>query len=126
MLPLYMKRALLATGVMNIFGAASFLPFSGTLRHAAGLPEAHPFFLWLLALWIAAFGIIYFSLGLSGRPDRAFLTIGAFGKLSFAFLLILFWLRGDFPILAPLSGLADLVFGAIFTFYLWTTRQTTL
>lgn len=123
MLPLYMKRALLATGLMNLFGSVSFLPFVTSIRRSTGLPEAHPFFLWLLALWIAGFGAVYLSLGISGRIDRSFLTIGAFGKLSFALLLIAFWLSGDFPLSAPFFGLADLFFGALFAFYLWTTHR---
>lgn len=123
MLPLYMRRALVLTGVLNAFGALMFMPFYTKSRQSMGLPEAHPFYLWLISLWIAGFGAVYLQLGLSGKPDRSFLTIGAIGKLSFALLLCAFWLTGDLPIAAPLSGIFDLVLGTLFVFYLFSSRH---
>ena len=121
-LPQWMRRALLATAAMNLFGAVSFLPAVRTGRELVGMPPTHPFYLWLLSIWVGAFGLVYLWLGLTGRPDRAFLTIGAIGKLSFWALLFAYWLAGDVPPAAPVAALGDLFFGLLFVTWLWRTR----
>ena len=117
-----MRVALLATGAMNLCGCLMFVPPLTFARRLLGLPEPHPFYLWLLATWIGAFGIIYLWLGVTGRPDRAFLTIAAIGKLSFWGLLCIYWLAGEFPVAAPIASGADLVFGLLFTYWLLRAR----
>ena len=120
----WMRRALLATALMNVFGALCFVPSITAGRELAGLPPAHPFYLWILAIWIGGFGLVYLWLGLTGSPDRAFLAIAAIGKLSFWALLLVYCLAGDLPALAPLLGLGDLFFGIIFVAWLWRARSS--
>jgi hypothetical protein len=54
--------------------------------------------------------------------ERLFLQIATAGKASFILLLIAFWLRGDVPILAPISASPDLAFAALFAVRLYETR----
>jgi len=119
----FFRRALLATGLMNFFGAVLLSPPAIGLRALAGLPEAgHPFYAWILSLWILCFGVAYLRLSVSTAEERFFVAIGAAGKATFSLLLVAFWLAGDLPGRAALAGSADLGFAAIFSFWLWTTR----
>ena len=77
---------------------------------------------WLLASFILFFGLGYWRLATGDREERLFLQVAAAGKATFALLLIAFWLAGDLPILAPLSGSPDLAFAAIFATRLHATR----
>ena len=77
----------------------------------------------MIALWIFFFGVAYLYLGITGRVERVFIAVGAAGKLSFFGLLLGFALAGDLPIQAATSGIADLVFGTIFTVWLWVRRS---
>jgi hypothetical protein len=48
-----------------------------------GFPESHPLYLWILAVWVFAFGLCYFWMAWTGRRERLFIAFGAIGKLSF-------------------------------------------
>ncbi|MEO8601785.1 MAG: hypothetical protein ABI629_04320 [bacterium] len=117
------RRALLATAVMNVVGFFALMPPFPFLRQLVGVPEAPPFYGWLLALWILFFGLAYLRLAYVRTPERLFLQIGAAGKASFALLLIVCWLAGDLPILAPLAGSPDLGFAALFAARVYATRD---
>lgn len=117
------RRALLATGLLNLFGAALLAPPCVALRELAGLPEAgHGLYGWILSLWILFFGIGYLRLGRSTAQERYFVAIGAAGKASFSLLLASYWLAGDLPFRAALAGSADLGFAAVFVYWLRATR----
>jgi len=125
-MPLWMKIALIATGVLNMFGAVLFLPASESLRIANGFPPgSHPLYLSIISSWIFLFGVCYLLLGISGRNERLFLTIGAAGKASFVLLAFSFAALRDIPLTTALSTLPDLAFAAIFTFYLLTLKEQT-
>lgn len=118
------RRALLATGLLNFFGALLIAPPSVALRALAGLPEAgHPLYAWILSLWILFFGIAYLRLSMSRARERYFVAIGAAGKASFSLLLAAYALAGDLPARAALAGSADLAFAAIFAYWLVATRE---
>lgn len=118
-----MRLALLATAVMNVFGALLFVPSFSGLREFLGLPNAsHGLYLWIIASWIFLFGVCYLWLGITGRRERLFLAIGATGKLSFVVLMFAYYLAGEIPLTTALASLSDLFFAAIFAFYLWKTR----
>lgn len=120
-----MKVALVATGVLNMFGALLFLPASESLRAANGFPAgSHPFYLSIISSWIFLFGLCYLWLGIKGRNERLFLVIGAAGKAAFVVLAFLFAALGDVPLTTALSTLPDLVFAAMFTYYLVTSTGT--
>lgn len=119
-----MKWILLVTAAMNMFGAILFVPFFSFFREFYGLPiNTHPLYLWIIASWIFFFGLCYLWLGITGRRERLFLTIGAAGKLSFAALMIIYWLKAEIPILAAAGSLFDLFVGLFFLVYLWQTRN---
>jgi hypothetical protein len=119
----FFRRALLATGFMNFFGAALLAPPAVELRALAGFPEAgHPLYAWILSLWILFFGVGYLRLSVSAEQERFFVAIGAAGKASFSLLLAAFWLAGDLPVRAAFAGSADLIFAAIFVYWLRATR----
>jgi len=122
-----MKIALIATGVLNMFGGVLFLPVSESLRTANGFPGgSHPFYLSIISSWIFLFGLCYLWLGIKGRNERLFLAIGAAGKAAFVVLTFLFVTLGDIPVKTALSTLPDFVFAAIFTVYLWSQRSRTI
>lgn len=122
--PLWMKIALIVSGVLNMFGALLFLPASSALRTANGLPDgSHPFYLSIISSWIFLFGLCYLWLGIKGRSERLFLVIGAAGKTAFVALAFLFAALGDIPITTALSTLPDLLFASIFAYYLLTSTE---
>lgn len=119
----WMRYALLATALMNLGGAMMFVPAFTSLRTLLALPDPHPFFLWTLAIWIGVFGVCYFWMAVSQRRDRLFIATGAVGKLTFFGLLVAYSIAGDIPVLAAISGLPDLIFGAIFVGWLLLTTD---
>lgn len=121
----WMKAALLATGALNMFGAALFFPAWESLRVKNGFPTgSDPLYLSIISSWIFLFGICYFWLGISGRNERLFLVIGTAGKTAFVALIVLFTARGELPLMTALSTLPDLGFAALFAYYLISTRST--
>ena len=118
----WMRWTLLATAVYNIFGVLLFIPLLSVGRRIIGLPSPHPFYLWLITIWIASFGVLYVWLGVTGRSERAFLIIAAIGKFAFWSLMFIFWLAGDFPSVAPLVASGDLIFALLFARWLLKTR----
>jgi len=119
-----MKVALIVTGVLNMFGAILFLPASESLRLANGFPaDSHPFYLSIISSWIFLFGLCYLWLGIKGRNERLFLVIGAAGKAGFVGLAFLFAALGDIPVITALSTLPDIVFAAIFSYYLISSKD---
>src|SRR5207249_3035850 len=97
-----MRWTLVLTAIYNLFGVLLFLPPLSMGRRLIGLPDAHPFYLWLVTIWIGSFAVLYVWLAITGRPDRAFLIIAVIGKFAFWSLNLIFWLAGDFPGVAPL------------------------
>jgi fatty acid desaturase len=119
-----MKASLIVSGVLNMFGALLFLPASASLRSANGFPDgSHPLYLSIISSWIFLFGLCYLWLGIKGRSERLFLVTGAAGKAAFVLLAFLFAALGDIPVTTALSTLPDLVFAALFTFYLFTSTD---
>ncbi len=119
----WMRITLIATGVLNMPGAALFVPSFGQLRELNGLPAAHPLYLWIIAGWIFLFGLCYLWLGVTGRSERLFLVIGGAGKMVFVIVMFCFWQAGQIPPGAALGSTADLVFALLFGVWLWQTRK---
>lgn len=120
-LPTWMRRALLATGIMNVLVAFSFLPAASSLRALAGLPEgSHPLYLLTCGLFILLFGLGYLWTAVAGQSEPLFMTLAALGKLSFFTLVTALYVAGEVSILTPLAGSADLFFGGLFAYWLFT------
>ena len=118
-----MRWLLMGCGLMNVIGAACFAPPVTAGRRALGLPEPHPFYLWVLSAWILAFGAAYFRQGWSGRANRAVLALGAWGKGVFASLLIGLSTAGELPPLAVAGAVPDLALAVVFAGWLWRWRK---
>lgn len=119
LLPQWLRRAFLATAVMNAFGALLFLPGADALRELAGVPPAEqPLYLVTLAMFVALFGAAYFYAGWTGRADDLFVALSAAGKLSFVAILLAFWAAGGVSARAPLAAAGDLAFGLLFLTWL--------
>jgi len=122
-LPTWMRRALFATAGMNILAAAAFVPVARPLRAVLGFPEAgHPLYLLTVGMFILTFGLGYLWAAATGRAERLFITLAAFGKLSFFALLVACWAVGAVPMRLPLLGTGDLVFGMLFVAWLLGVR----
>lgn len=124
MLSKWMRWTLVLTAIYNAFGVLLFFPLLSFGRRLIGLPDAHPFYLWLVTIWIGSFGILYVWLAATKRSDRAFLIIAVTGKFAFWSLNAIFWLAGEFPVTAPVVALGDLITAILFAWWLWTTRST--
>ena len=121
-LPRWMRRALLATAVMNCVGALTFTPWGARVRELVQMPPCHPLYLLVIGTFVLLFGVGYLWTGLTGRADPLFVAIAAAGKLSFFGLLAAFWIAGELTVRAPLAAVGDLVFGALFVIWLRGVR----
>lgn len=122
-LPTWMRRALLATAVMNLAGALAFTPWGDPIRDLAGMPPAPAIYLLVIGVFVLLFGVGYLVCGVTGRADPLLIAIAAAGKLSFFGLLLAFAVAGDLPMRAPLAAVGDLVFGVLFVVWLAGLRR---
>src|SRR5437867_3881709 len=120
----WMQWTLVLTAIYNVFGVLLFIPVLTIGRRLIGLPAAHPFYLWLVTIWIGSFAVLYVWLAVTRRPDRAFIVIAATGKFAFFSLNLIFWLTGEFPALAPIVTSGDLITAALFVWWLWKRRSS--
>jgi len=119
----WMCWTLILTAIYNGLGVLIFIPLLSMGRRLIGLPDAHPFYLWLVTIWIGSFAILYVWLAMTRRPDRAFIAIAGIGKFAFFGLNFTFWLAGDFPALAPIVSSGDLITAVLFFWWLWKRRS---
>lgn len=120
----WMRIALGLTAVMNIGGALAFAPLSKAGSEMLNLPgPVHPIYLWMIAEFIAVFGVAYAWCAYTGRAPRLFIAIGAAGKLLFFGTLVAFWMSGALTLGAAAGGIGDLLFGGLFLFWLYTVRD---
>jgi hypothetical protein len=118
-----LRTALVLTALMNWAGGIAFLPFYGAGRLLVGLPDAPPFYLWILSIWVFAFGAAYLHQGLTGRADRGVLALGAVGKMSFACALVATSWGGPHAGAAVAAALPDVVLAAWFFAWLGRTAR---
>jgi hypothetical protein len=119
-----MRALMVWSGLLNAVAAVCFIPAFPNLRASLGLPaDPHPYYLWLLSGMVLCVGCGYLRMGLTGRPDRTLLGVGAAGKAVFGGLMVLFAATGELPLAAARSGLPDLVLAAVFVG--WLVRTAT-
>lgn len=118
----WFRIALFATAAMNILGAFIFVPANSSLREQFGFPEAHPLYLWIIAIWIFAFGLCYLWMAIKQSRERLFIVIGAIGKFSFFGNLLILAMIGELPFRAALGGSGDLIFAVLFV--IWLVRDS--
>ena len=118
----FTRAVLFASFFYNMIGVLVFFPGTTLGRRLIGFPEAHPFYLSLVSIWIGSFGVLYLWYARTGRSDRGFLLIALIGKFGFWGLTFVFWLIGDFPVIAPIVALGDLIGAIAFTRWLLVSR----
>ncbi|MBD2294297.1 hypothetical protein H6G06_12560 [Anabaena sphaerica FACHB-251] len=118
----WFRYSLLATAIMNLAGAVIFaLPIYGK-GDVFGLPNAHPLYLWIISSWILIFGVAYFWLALTAKPERLYIAVVAACKLAIAFIFFAFWMTGDLPFITASAGGGDFFFAIIFIYWLFQRR----
>lgn len=119
----WFRYLLAATVLLNLGGAIALAPPIYGSGGSSGLPHAHPFYLWTLSSWTLIFGVGYFWLALTAKPERLFIAVAAAAKLAIAVLLFAFWRVGDLPLTAVFVGCADLFFAIAFIYWLLQTHE---
>ena len=118
-----MRWTLILTAIYNCFGVLLFIPVLSIGRRLTGIPAAHPFYLWLVTIWIGSFAVLYARLAITRHSDRSFLIVAIIGKFAFWSLTFLFWLAGDFRGIAPLVASGDFITAILFALWLWQIRN---
>ena len=119
-----MRGTLWTTTALNL-GVAMIVAFpSSTLGQLAGLPGSVPvLYRSLLACLIALFGFAYGWLACQSRIDRPLVVVGAAGKLGVVVIALACWLGGEVSGRIPLLAGGDLLFAAIFVWWLVGERR---
>src|SRR5689334_1819692 len=112
-----MRRALWATTVMNFAGAVMFA-FPDSVGRLGGMPPGPRVYTAFIAVLVALFGATYAWLARQPRIDRPLVAFSALGKTSFFVVVAACWLRGELPAQAVGGATGDLVFAAIFAWWL--------
>ena len=113
-----MRRALRTSFVFNLFGALGFA-FPESLGRLAGFPSPVPHvYSATLAVLVTLFGCTYAWLAAQPRIDRPIVAFCALGKAGFFTVVLACWLLGELPGMALGAAAGDLVFAAIFFWWL--------
>ncbi len=113
-----MRRVLWTSACFNLVGALLFL-FPSSLGRLAGLPSPVPFaYAALLAFFVILFGGTYAWLALQPHIHRPLVWLSAIGKAGAFAIVLACWLGGAVEGLAVLAITGDLVFAAIYAWWL--------
>jgi hypothetical protein len=116
----FLRKVLWATVVYNIAGAAAFA-FPSSVGQLAGLPvPVAPIYSVLLAIFVLLFGGAYAWLALQPTIDRPLVGFAAVGKASVFVAAIVLWAGGQGPGWFIPGATGDLIFAAIFAWWLRT------
>lgn len=121
----WFRYCLLLTAIFNLFGAISFAPpVYYSMADMLGLPtDVSPFFLWIIADWIFIFGAAYAWLSINPKPESFFVAVAAACKITLAIFSFLFWFTNDLPLTSVWVGGCDFLFGIVFIFWLFQTKN---
>lgn len=113
-----MRRALRLSAVFNLGGALAFA-FPASLGRLVDLPgPVPPLFSASLAMMVALFGGAYAWLARQPRIDRPMVALSAIGKTAFVAIAFACWLLREASGLFLFAASGDLVFAAIFAWWL--------
>ncbi|MGE0816810.1 MAG: hypothetical protein AB7O28_20280 [Vicinamibacterales bacterium] len=115
------RLALWAAAGVNAAGAALFGWIAVGGRTGLVPVPPQPFYAAQLALVIALFGGVYAWLARRQPIDRPLLVVGALGKLGFFALTATYAAAGHLPATMAVSATPDLVLGAGFLLWAWTS-----
>jgi hypothetical protein len=114
----FIRKVLWATVFYNLAGALAFA-FPESVGQLAGLPVPVPrLYSVLLAIFVLLFGAVYLWLALQPTIDRPLLGFAALGKSSVFVAAVVLWLLGEGPGWFIPGATGDLIFAAIFTWWL--------
>ncbi len=93
--------------------------FPASLGQILGLPlPAAPIYVWFDALVIGIFAGVYAWLARRPEIDRPLVFVAAIGKTGFFLIVLACWFRGEVPFRGVALATADLIFAAIFAWWL--------
>jgi hypothetical protein len=116
----FIRKVLWATVFYNLAGALAFA-FPASIGQLAGLPlPVAPIYSVLLAIFVLLFGAAYLWLALQPTIDRPLIGFAALGKASVFVAAIVLWLLGEGPGLFVPGATGDLIFAALFSWWLRT------
>lgn len=114
-LPRWLRIALFAAAAMNVLAGIGFASGARPVLDAAGIPApGHAFYGLLVGLFVILFGVGNYFAAVADRPERLFIALSGFGKVSFFALVVALWAAGSVPGRAPVAASADLFFGGLF------------
>jgi hypothetical protein len=114
----FIRKVLWATVFYNVAGALAFA-FPASIGQLAGLPlPVAPIYSVLLAIFVLLFGAAYLWLALQPTIDRPLIGFAALGKASVFVAAIVLWLLGEGPGLFIAGATGDLIFAALFSWWL--------
>ena len=115
---LVMRSALRATAFFNV-GGASMLAFPAQLGWLAGMPSDVPgVYCALLAYIVLLFAVMYWWMASQPEISRPLVVFFAAGKAGVFAIVAVFWLLGKMPLLSVVAFSGDLMFAAIFAWWL--------
>ncbi len=123
--PSFWKRFFLAAAVFNFGAALGFaIPARACLRLLFGLENPEPavlFLYWLFLLMVGLMGIGYGLVGLDIRKNRAFVQVGALGKILAVSASLWAWQAGIAGTAAVMALSGDIVWAVMFCVFLAKT-----
>jgi len=120
--PLSLRVTLGLAAALNLLGTVVFGSAALGRPLMPLTPAPPPFYAAQIALTIALFGGVYAWLAGQRVINRPLLLVGALGKLGFFLLFVAFWLAGDIGQAQVRQATPDLLFGAVFLWYLARSR----
>ena len=112
------RTALWATAVMNA-GASLLFAFPASIGWLAGLPaDVPPLYAFMVGSFIALFGGAYAWAASDPTVRRPLVVLGAVGKSTAFVIVVTCWLFGAASGLTAIAIVGDLVFAAIFVWWL--------
>jgi hypothetical protein len=113
-----MRAALWATALFNVGACLMFL-FPASLGQILGLPLPAPrIYIWFDALVIGIFAGVYAWLARRPQIDRPLVLVAAIGKTGFFLIVSSSWFVGEVPSRGVALASADLIFAAVFVWWL--------
>lgn len=117
-MPPWLRLCLASSVPLNLGGALVISPLWPRAWLLEGTPEAHSLHGWLLASCVLGFGLAYAWMAWQNKPSRGVLALASYGKLCFGVTLFAHAGSGAIPWTVGITGLPDLVLGALFAGYL--------
>jgi hypothetical protein len=118
----FFRKVLWATVFYNVAAAMAFA-FPASVGQLAGLPlPVAPIYRAILAFFVLLFAAAYAWLALTPSIDRPMVAMAAAGKAGVFVIAVVLWTLGEGPALFIPGATGDLIFAAIFAWWLRARR----